>query len=273
MMDISQTKVAFIGGGNMATAMLRGLLNGGLTADNLLVCAPSIETRRKMVEQYAINVAERNEFAALFADVIFLAVKPNLIETVSREIASSLKAQGRTAIIISVAAGASCQPLEQIFGHNGHIALAMPNLPCAYNQGATGAFASSKMSAAQRQLIDQLLSLLGEVTWLDREQDFPAFVAVAGSAPAYFFMFLDAMVETGIKLGLNPSQAKQAVLQTGSGALTMARKASDSLTELRQQVTSPNGTTAQAVNSFEQDNLPAIVAKAMTKAAHKAANY
>ena len=271
--DVRNTKLAFIGAGNMATAIITGLLEAGFKPNNILACAPSSSTRETKQQQFAINTSQNNLDAIEFADVIVIAVKPNLVEGVAKELDSAIKLQTTNKIIISVAAGIKISQLQACLSRNAKVIAAMPNLPCAVKQGVIGLVAAEQCEVAEIKLTDALFSTIGRAVWLDNESQMAALVASAGSSPAYFFLFLEAMIESAEAMGLSEQQAKNSVLQSGLGALTMALNSDLDVTELRRQVTSPNGTTHQAIESFLNNDISAVVNQAMQAAALKAANY
>jgi len=272
-MAMRETAIAFIGGGNMAQAIIAGLLEAKFKPENLLVCAPTLETRTSLVKKYQLNVAQNNASAVHFAEVIFIAVKPNLIELVCKELNLAMKENTKQPLIINLAAGQTTTQLQQYLQNSQRIITAMPNLPSAVCQGLTGLVPAKHCNEDDIKLADDILSSIGKTVWLDDESKMPALVATAGSAPAYFFLFLEAMIESGKKLGLSHQQAQTSALQSGMGALTMALTSEMSVTELKNKVTSPNGTTQQALDSFSINNLTHIVNDAMQAAAQKAANY
>jgi pyrroline-5-carboxylate reductase len=271
--DINNTKIAFIGGGNMAQAIITGLLAAKFNPDNIMVCAPSENTRSMLAEKFTSNVSEDNSNAVQFAEVIFIAVKPNIVSTVAAELNVAMQRMGKAPIIISLAAGISTAQLQQHFDGSRKVIAAMPNLPSAVGQGLTGLVAVKDCAVEDLKLVDEILTCVGKTLWLDDESQMPALVATAGSAPAYFFLFLEAMIESGITLGLTYQQAKTAAIQSGVGALTMAATSELSVVELKDKVTSPKGTTHQALESFANSQLKAVVNDAMEAAAKKAANY
>ncbi|TKB47705.1 pyrroline-5-carboxylate reductase [Thalassotalea mangrovi] len=270
MNKFKQPKLAFIGGGNMATAIIDGLLKSGYDATKILASAPSKATRHRLAADYNINIAEKNNVAAYFADIIILAVKPQLIPQISREIAFTLRSLGQKTPIVSLAAGTTLAQLSDQF-MSWPVALAMPNLPSAVSQGLTGLVANEHCSIRERESMEQVFSLIGKVVWLKDEDQMPAIVAMAGSAPAYFFLFLEAMKQVGTDMGLSQQTAAKAALQSGLGACMMAADSSDDFKTLRERVTSPNGTTEQAINSFKDNNFSKIIEQAMWAAANKAA--
>jgi len=271
--DLINTKIAFIGGGNMAQAILTGLLVAKFDPKNILACAPTQTTRDALAKKFAINVSEENSAAVAFAEVIFIAVKPNIVSTVAAELNLAMKRAGKQPLIINLAAGITTEQLQAHFDDNHKIIAAMPNLPSAVCQGLTGLAAAKDCDSEGKTLANDIFTCIGKTLWLDDESHMPAVVATAGSAPAYFFLFLEAMIESGQRLGLTYPQAKTAAMQSGIGALTMALTSELSVVELKEKVTSPKGTTHQALESFTENNLKAVVDNAMQAAATKAANY
>lgn len=271
-MAITNTKIAFIGGGNMAQAILTGLLMAKFQPKNILVCAPTATTRETLTSKFGLNVSENNSAAVVFAEIIFIAVKPNIVSTVATELNVAMTHAAKQPLIINLAAGVTTEQLQTHFESNQRVIAAMPNLPSAVCKGLTGLVAAKNCDQLSITLADDVLTCIGKTLWLDDESKMPAVVAIAGSAPAYFFLFLEAMIESGQKLGLTYQQAEAAAMQSGIGALTMASTSALSVVELKEQVTSPNGTTHQALASFADNNLKAVVDDAMQAAAKKAAN-
>jgi pyrroline-5-carboxylate reductase len=272
--DITESKIAFVGAGNMARAIITGLIAAGFRAENILACAPSQHTRDSVEQKLKTKVSKFNAQAVSFADVIVIAVKPNLVDTVAQELDMAMSGQTDDKLIISVAAGTSIAKLQSGFKQNNpKLMAAMPNLPCAVKQGVIGLVAAENCSEAELQLADAIFAKIGQPVWLDDEGQMSALVAAAGSSPAYFFLFLEAMIASAKKMGLSQQQAEDSVLQSGLGALTMALNSDLNVTELRNQVTSPNGTTHQAIQSFIQNDISLVVNDAMQAAAKKAANY
>lgn len=265
----ANTKIAFIGGGNMAQAMIAGYIKSGVPATNILVCTPSPETRLNLVEKFGINVAEKNTFSVHFADVIFLAVKPKLTAYVCRELSAALKASGEQKLLVSMAAGMTLDYLRSQLDQTAKVAVIMPNLPTAQGEGVIGVIADDSIPKAEREMLGELIGLLGLTMWLDSQEQLHNIVAASGSAPAYIFLFLEAMVESATKLGLTRKQANAAVIQTGLGAINMAAESEMDFKALREKVTSPNGTTEQAINNFKSNNIEQIVHEAMSSAAKR----
>jgi pyrroline-5-carboxylate reductase len=271
--NFKQSKIAFIGAGNMAKAIMNGLIAAGFKPSNLLACAPSEATRSTVRSSLQTEVSANNTDAVSFADVIVIAVKPNLVAKVAAELDLALYQQANDKLIVSVAAGVGVYKLERCFKAKASLIAAMPNLPCAVKQGVIGLVAAETCSRENHQLAEAIFSSIAQTVWLDDDSQLPGLVAAAGSSPAYFFLFLEAMIASAKKLGLSEQQAKDSVLHSGFGALTMALNSNLDVATLRKQVTSPNGTTHQAIESFMQNDIDLLVNQAMQAAADKAAHY
>jgi pyrroline-5-carboxylate reductase len=183
-------------------------------------------------------------------------------------IAAAVRANG--SLVISIAAGVTIASMQARLGPKAAIVRCMPNTPALIGCGASGLFANEKTSVEQREFAQLVLSAVGITCWVDSEPELDAITALSGSGPAYFFLFLEAMVNSGIELGLEPKTAQTLALQTSLGASRMALESNVDLVELRRRVTSPGGTTERAIQSFEQDGLRRIVATAMCAAADRA---
>lgn len=263
-------KIAFIGGGNMAKAMITGFINSGVSPSSILCCTPRESSRVELANQFNINVAEKNAYAIHFADLILLAVKPNKVATVCRELNAEMAASGDNKLVVSMAAGIELKQLESYFPNNNRVALIMPNTPTEISKGVIGVYAGDTFSSEDRSLIADCLSKLGRLTWLRNDEEIANIVAAAGSAPAYFYLFIEAMISSSKKLGLSHRQATQVVLDTAQGAIAMAVEKNCDVKALREQVTSPSGTTAKAISSLQANNFEAIIYKAMLMAKDRA---
>ena len=260
------TQITFIGAGNMASSIIGGLIANGTAADTITATAPSAETRANLAESFGIRTESDNALAAKEADVVVLAVKPQNLKAVTTDLAPNIK-QG--ALIISVAAGISVSTINAWLGGNKAIVRCMPNTPALIQTGASGLFANEAVTDAQKDLAQKLLAATGIVVWLEHEELMDAVTAVSGSGPAYFFLMMEAMVAAGVKQGLSEQQATQLTLQTAAGAAKLAQESECTPSELRRRVTSPGGTTEQAILSFEEAGFGEIVDTAMVKCAER----
>jgi pyrroline-5-carboxylate reductase len=254
--------LAFIGAGNMASALIGGLVKQGFTAQQITAADPYPAMLDKLKSVAPVSVTGDNIAAVSDADVVILAVKPQVMKQVLEPLAATL--QQRRPLIISIAAGIEIASIERWLGGALPIVRCMPNTPALVQLGATGLFANAAVSAAQRDLADSILKAVGVALWVDSEAQLDAVTAVSGSGPAYFFLVMEAMQAAGEQLGLSSETAKLLTLQTALGAARMALDADVDTAELRRRVTSPNGTTERAIASFERDDLRAIFARALT---------
>jgi len=258
------TTIAFIGAGNMASAIMGGLIENGFQANNIWACDPSEDKLAELATTFGVQTTTNNADAALKADAVILAVKPQVMEAVLAPLQSAL--QERQPLIISVAAGINLQSLETWIGGQPAIVRCMPNTPALVGQGASGLFANDQVSADQKALASKMLDAVGISVWVNNESELDAVTAVSGSGPAYYFLFMEAMIEAGMKLGLSEETATSLTLKTALGAATMASSSELAPAQLRKNVTSPNGTTEQAILSFQNDALSNIVEKALKAA-------
>ena len=264
---MSKTRIAFIGAGNMAASLIGGMRAQGVDAELIRASDPGAETRERVAKEHGIKVVADNAEAIEGADVVLLAVKPQMMKTVCEALKPALKPNQ---LLVSIAAGITCASMKAWLGEQP-IVRCMPNTPALLRQGVSGLFATVQVSAEQRQQAQELLSAVGIALWLDEEQQLDAVTAVSGSGPAYFFLLIEAMTAAGVKLGLPAETAAQLTLQTALGAAHMAVASDVDAAELRRRVTSPAGTTEAAIKSFQADGFEALVEKALGAAAHRSA--
>jgi pyrroline-5-carboxylate reductase len=264
---VSKSKIAFIGAGNMAKAIIGGLLAEGYAPSQLIAAGPRRETLDKVQQEFGIDITTDNAAAAAAADVIVLAVKPQMLKEVSIALKDAL---AHKPLVISVAAGITTESLGAWLGEDQAIIRCMPNTPSQLRAGASGLFANSHVSDGQKSVANTILGAVGSVQWLDQEDLINSVTAVSGSGPAYFFLFMEAMIDAGEKLGLSRECATELTLQTALGAAMLAKNSECDVAELRRRVTSPKGTTEQAINAFEQEKFRETVLTAMTACADRA---
>jgi len=266
---MSTPRIAFIGGGNMAASLIGGLRAQGIPASAICASDPGADRRTELHDIHGIEAFADNAQAIAGAEVVVLAVKPQVMQAVCRDLASSLQADQ---LIVSIAAGVTCASLQQWLGDTPRaIVRCMPNTPALLRQGVSGLFANAVVSAEQKEQAEQLLSAVGLALWLDREALIDAVTAVSGSGPAYFFLLIEAMTAAGERLGLPHDTAAQLTLQTALGAARMACESDVGAAELRRRVTSPNGTTEAAIKAFQGGGFEALVQQAMDAAARRSA--
>lgn len=261
------TKVTFIGAGNMASSIIKGLLNNGWQANNITASTPDTTKLRSLQQQLGIMITTDNAATVANADVVMLCVKPQIIQQVLSELAPALP---KNALLISIAAGITIASLQQWAGNHMAIVRTMPNTPAMLQTGATGLFANSIVTDAQRQLANTLFSAVGVAKWVDNESLLDAVTALSGSGPAYYFLFMELMAAAGEQLGLDSETAKALTIQTALGAAKMAEQEPD-VALLRRQVTSPNGTTERAIDTLQAGDLSQLLQQAMQAAADRAA--
>ena len=261
MSVLDNKKISFIGGGNMAQALISGLVSCGVKPSLITVADPSSEAREQLAAK-GLNTVDPTadaKAAVIGADIVVLAVKPQVMKAVVSGFADVLDTQ----LVISVAAGLSTELLSNMLGGYGNIVRAMPNTPAMIQMGATGLYGTDDISAEQKQLATAVMEASGLVMWVDNEEHMHAVTAVSGSAPAYMFYFIEAMVDGAVALGLDKEQASALALQTMLGAAKMALGSEDAPSELRRKVTSPNGTTQAAIESMQANDMSRQIVEAM----------
>lgn len=258
-----QQKIAFIGGGNMASAIIGGLISNGFDAKNITVADPYPPSLERLQNDFSVDTTHENNNAIAVADIVVIAVKPQQMQALCENIKHAIAE--KNPLIISIAAGITTEMFTLWLGD---IALvrAMPNTPALVQTGATGLYANTQVSESQKQAAFELLAAIGISEWVSSEALLDAVTAVSGSGPAYVFLLIEAMQAAGVKLGLDSETAKQLSIQTALGAAKMAASSEDDPGELRRKVTSPNGTTEAAIKSFEADGFSEMVEKALRAA-------
>lgn len=261
MSVLDNKKISFIGGGNMAQALISGLVGCGIKPDLITVADPSSDAREQLAAKGLNTVDPMADATAAVvdADIIVLAVKPQMMKVVVSSFADVLDTQ----LVISVAAGLSTDLLSNMLGGYSNIVRAMPNTPSMIQMGATGLYGTDNISAEQKQLATAVMEASGLVMWVDDEEHMHAVTAVSGSAPAYMFYFIESMVDGAVALGLDKEQASALAMQTMLGAAKMAMNSDDAPAELRRKVTSPNGTTQAAVESMQANEIGRQISEAM----------
>ena len=267
MSVLDNKKISFIGGGNMAQALISGLVSCGVKPSLITVADPSSEAREQLAAK-GLNTVDPTadaKAAVIGADIVVLAVKPQVMKAVVSGFADVLDKQ----LVISVAAGLSTALLSNMLGGYSNIVRAMPNTPAMIQMGATGLYGTDDISAEQKQLATAVMEASGLVMWVDNEEHMHAVTAVSGSAPAYMFYFIEAMVDGAVALGLDKEQASALAMQTMLGAAKMALGSEDSPSELRRKVTSPNGTTQAAIESMQANDISRQIIEAMQACADR----
>lgn len=260
--------IAFIGAGNMASSIIGGLIDSGHAPEQISAADPYPPSLEKLREMAPVRVSEDNASAVADADVVILAVKPQVMAEACASIADAVTARG--ALVISIAAGITIDSMRSRLGPETAIVRCMPNTPALLGCGASGLFANAEVSAEQKAYAADILSAVGVIRWVPTEQALDAVTALSGSGPAYFFLMMEAMIDAAVAQGLERETATELAMQTGLGSARMALENDVDLVELRRRVTSPGGTTQAAVESFEQQGLRTLVTDAMQAAADRA---
>lgn len=262
-------KITFIGAGNMARAIIAGLVAGGYPASAISVCAPSAKNRDALAADYGVISSADNLTCAQEADVVVLAVKPQMMAQVCQPLRQQVDFSGK--LVLSIAAGILVNRFYQMLGESLNIVRIMPNTPSLVGKGMSGLYAPPQVSQQDRDYTSELMSSVGKVCWVDDENGINGVIAAAGSAPAYFFLFMDAMQQEAEKMGFSSQAARDLVQQAAVGAAALAAANPEtSLATLREQVTSKGGTTAEALRVFNEQRLPDTIAKAMQAAVARA---
>ncbi|MDP6967862.1 MAG: pyrroline-5-carboxylate reductase [Gammaproteobacteria bacterium] len=253
--------LAFIGAGNMAQAIIKGLLQQGYDAKQIIATGRTASKLAVLAADTGIGTSMDNQAACQQADIIILAVKPQMMQTTISQLASAIEPQRH--LIISLAAGILANTITGWIGSDCATVRCMPNTPALVGMGASGLYANGQVSDRQKAMAEQIMQAVGISIWLPEETLIDAVTAVSGSGPAYYFLMMEAMIAGAEKLGLDQQQAKALVLQTALGAATMAQHSDQSPAQLRVAVTSPKGTTEQALRSFAESDYQATIANAM----------
>jgi pyrroline-5-carboxylate reductase len=258
-----EMRITFIGGGNMATALIAGLAGQLTEAGNIHVIDPSAQALERLQSTYRVNTAMQIDEQVGRSDVVVLAVKPQQM----REVAMALKPHLSQQLVLSIAAGIRAADLSRWLGDYHAIVRCMPNTPALIGQGVSGMVAMAGTSEAQKQAADSILRAVGQTVWLDDEALLDPVTAVSGSGPAYVFYFLEAMQQAAVEMGLAAEQGKELALATFLGAAQLAARSPEPLAVLRERVTSKGGTTHAAITSMEQSGVKQAIIHAMKAAA------
>jgi pyrroline-5-carboxylate reductase len=256
--------IGFIGGGNMATSLMKGLIASGHSAQQIWVSDSDQDKLSRLATSLQINTSVTNDALIADVDVVVLAVKPQVISKIILESKAAFDAT--SALMVSIAAGINQASLSTWLGNNKAIVRCMPNTPCLVQTGASGLHANKNVSNQQRDLAENILRSVGVSVWVEKETEIDAVTAVSGSGPAYFFLLMEAMEASAIEMGLSKETAQLLIEQTALGAAKMALESNESPRELRYKVTSPGGTTEQAVNTFKDNGFIELVNKALKSA-------
>ena len=257
--------IAFIGGGNMASAIIGGLLKSGRAADSLIVVEPFEAQRHKLWADFQLTALAAADASLKRADVVVWAVKPQLFSAAAAPCAAHVG----QALHLSVMAGIRSDSIAHAVGSQ-RVVRAMPNTPALIGQGISGLFARTSVNATEKLQIEALLAPTGQTLWVEREADLDAVTALSGSGPAYVFYFIEAMMQAATEMGLSMAQGRQLALATFAGATALAQASDEPPAVLRERVTSKGGTTFAALSAMEVAGVKAAVVKAIQAAQHRA---
>ena len=259
----NETVIGFIGAGNMAYALINGLLNNGYDSKNIKASDPNNGLLQKIEAELNITTFSNNSSLIEVCDIIVFAVKPQVLSEVCLELRDNIKPNH---LFISIVAGIRVNDINRWLGGNYSLVRTMPNTPALMQHGVTGLFPNELVNDEQKALVTTILSSVGDCFWVNEERLIDAITAISGSGPAYFFLLMQSMTQAGMALGLDEKTAKELSVQTAFGASLMATKSGKDPRTLRNNVTSPNGTTQAAIEYFQDQNFEGIVANA-TRAA------
>lgn len=259
------SSIAFIGGGNMAGALIGGLLRSGWAPDAIAVIDPGAAQRTALESRFGVRTFAEADANLARADCVVWAVKPQLFKTAAAPCAAHVGG----ALQLSVMAGIRSDAIAHATGTD-RVVRAMPNTPALIGEGMSGLYARAAVSADERAQVERLLAPTGQMLWVEQEGLLDAVTALSGSGPAYVFYVLEALIEAGTAMGLSAAQSRQLAMATFSGATALARDSSDAPDVLRERVTSKGGTTHAAITSLDADGVKAAFVRAL-KAAHRRA--
>ncbi len=258
-------RIGFIGGGNMTRSIIGGLITNEISPNLIKISDPDPGQRDRLVAQFGITATQENREVAEDADVVVLAVKPQVLRRATGPIGDLVR--DRNLLVISIAAGVRIEDISSWLGGHTAIVRVMPNTPALVGSGASALFAPPSITEAQCDTAESILRAVGITVWLTNEDQIDTVTALSGSGPAYFFYLMEAMEATACKLGLTPKMARLLTLETAIGAARLALESSEDLSSLRKRVTSPGGTTERAIEIFDQAETDKTIERAISSAA------
>ncbi len=258
-------KITFLGGGNMANALIGGLRKQGYSAAGIQVIEPVAELREKLTDTYGVRCAEAVDASALNCEVMVLAVKPQVMRHALEPVASKLNG----ALVISIAAGLRVADLSRWLGNHSRVVRCMPNTPALIGAGITGLYADASVDREGRDVAEKILSAAGRTLWVSEETQIDAITAISGSGPGYVFYFIEALEKAAQELGFDAATAHTLAVETFVGSARLAEASPEPAAVLRERVTSKGGTTEAALNSFEADGVSAAIRRGAAAAQHR----
>jgi len=260
-------KIAFLGGGNMAGAMIGGLLAKGYAVDSISVIELFPQARENLAARYKVHVSESPDARTFAADTLVLAVKPQDMRKAVASLSGKLKEQ----LVISIAAGIRLQDLARWLGGYTKLVRVMPNTPALIGAGIAGLYAGPVVGKDERKRAEAILGAVGKTVWVEDESLIDPVTAISGSGPAYVFYFIESLEKAGVDLGLTPKAARQLAIQTFVGAARLAAESAEPPATLRERVTSKGGTTEAALNVFAAEDVAGRIGKALQAACDRGA--
>jgi pyrroline-5-carboxylate reductase len=255
-------RIAFVGGGNMASALIGGLIGNGFPPASMAAAEIDADARTRLERTFGIKVSARIADVAGDADTVVLAVKPQHMHEVARTLAPLLGER----LVVSIAAGIRTDDLGRWLGGHARIVRVMPNTPALVREGVSGMYARPEVSGTERARAEAILRAVGDVLWVEREDLIDAVTAVSGSGPAYVFYFIEAVRQAALEMGFAPNDAQRLVMGTFAGAIRLAQAADEDVAVLRARVTSKGGTTERALATMDAEE----VGRAIGRAVHAA---
>lgn len=266
---MSQRKITFIGGGNMATAIISGLIASGYDKKLITVSVPSEASQARISAQFGIVTTSDNIEAVKHADVVVLSVKPQIMRSVCSVLKDYIQIEKQ--LFLTIAAGTPVQLYQDTLGAAVKLIRVMPNTPSLVGEGVSGLYADEEVTVDDKSFASYLMSAVGKVVWVQHEYEINHVIALSGSAPGYFFLFLEAIQDKAEQLGFSSEQARDVILKTAKGVVALAEHDQDiSFQQLRQNVMSKGGTTVEALSVFEKYQFKQIVDEAMQAAISRA---
>lgn len=262
-------KITFIGGGNMATALIGGLRKQGYSAAGIQVVEPLQDNRERLTATFGVRCSETIDAAALNCEALVLAVKPQQTREALAPLNGPFAGQLKEQLVISIAAGLRLADISRWLGGYRKLIRCMPNTPALIGAGITGLYADPEVNREGRDTAEKILRAVGRTLWISDEAQMDTVTAVSGSGPAYVFYFIEAMQQAAQNLGLEAAEARKLALETFIGASRLAEQSEDDVSLLRERVTSKGGTTAAALDSFNADNIAAAIVRGVQAAAER----
>ncbi len=268
MPSTKNMQITFIGGGNMARSLIGGLISAGTPVQHISVAEPCSETRTALYADFGVSIFSENTAAAEQADVLILAVKPQVLSEALTPLAGLITTN--KPLLISVAAGITTTSIENWAGHGSALVRVMPNTPALVRAGISALFANMYASQVQRDLAESIMRAVGTTVWVNSEPLMDIVTAVSGSGPAYFFYLMQAIENAAVHEGLDANTARLLTLETALGAARLALESSESPGTLRARVTSPGGTTEAGIKALDTAGVSEATGRAVAAARHRA---